>query len=85
MFTFPCFPETSLLNVPVIRLLSTYLTKTLKQPLNERVVWKQMSYIYLLLYVIVEVQTQVHLINRRRDNIDLYSGLSKISLLLPEK
>lgn len=43
MFTFTCFPETSLFNVPVIRLfqLSANLTKTLKQPLNQRVVWKQ--------------------------------------------
>lgn len=43
MFTFTCFAETSLFNVPVIRLfqLSANLTKTLKQPLNQRVVWKQ--------------------------------------------
>lgn len=43
MFTFSCFPGTSLFNVPVIRLfqLSADLTKTLKQPLKQRVVWKQ--------------------------------------------
>lgn len=63
MFAFTCFPETSLFSVPVIRLLqlSADLIKTLKQPLNQHVVLKQMYDIYLLMYLMTEGQTEVHL------------------------
>lgn len=63
MFAFTCFPETSLFSAPVIRLLqlSADLIKTLKQPLNQRVVLKQMFDIYLSMYSMTEGQTQVHL------------------------
>lgn len=63
MFAVTCFPETSLFSVPVIRLLqlSADLIKTLKQPLNQRVVLKQNYDVYLLIYLMIEGQTQVHL------------------------